>query len=288
MHERMSLCHVQNLPEETQMKEKCLKTDFGNVFYWITDYDNRKQTLFFLHGMTGDHSMFQGQADYFSGKYNIILWDAPAHGKSRPFKDFTYEKAAMAVKRIFDDNSIKSAVFIGQSMGGFITQAVIKRFPSMVKAFIAIDSTPYGEGYYSKSDIFWLKQVEWMASLYPIQLLKKAMARQVSETKKAYNNMLQMLSAYEKKELCHLMGIGYAGFLSDNCNLVINCPVLLLVGDRDKTGKVRSYNKMWAEKTGYKLVIIENAGHNSNVDNPKAVNNEIEKFTEIIFKKTTA
>lgn len=39
-------------------------------------------------------------------------------------------------------------------MGGFITQAVIKRFPAIVKAFVAIDSTPYGNNYYSKSDVF--------------------------------------------------------------------------------------------------------------------------------------
>lgn len=265
------------------MKENVITTDSGIVYYWISDFfDNNKQTLFFLHGLTGDHSMFQEQVHYFSGKYNLILWDAPAHGKSRPFENFTYEKAAMAIKKIFEDNNIPSAVFVGQSMGGYITQAVLKRFPSIVKAFISIDSTPYGKEYYSKSDIFWLNQVEWMAYLYPIKRLKKAMAKQVGETSNTYNNMLDMLSGYDKKELCHLMGIGYAGFLSDNCDLMINCPVLLLLGEKDKTGKVKTYNKMWAEKTGYELIIIENAGHNSNVDNPEKVNNEIEKFLETI------
>jgi pimeloyl-ACP methyl ester carboxylesterase len=110
-----------------KMREKTIVTDSGTVYYWLSDYfDDNKQTMFFLHGMTGDHSMFQAQTNYFFGKYNLILWDAPAHGKSRPFEIFTYEKAANAIKQIFDDNNISSAVFIGQSMGGFITQAVIK------------------------------------------------------------------------------------------------------------------------------------------------------------------
>jgi pimeloyl-ACP methyl ester carboxylesterase len=261
------------------MKEKAIKTNFGNVYYWLSDcFYGNKQTLFFLHGMTGDHSMFQEQINYFSGKYNLILWDAPAHGKSRPFENFTYEKAANAIKQIFDENNISHAVFVGQSMGGFITQAVIKRFPSIVKAFVSIDSTPYGNSYYSKSDVFWLKQVEWMAYLYPVKSLKKAMAKQVGVTSNTYDNMISMLSVYSKKELCRLLGIGYAGFLNDNCDLDIKCPVLLLLGEKDKTGKVKLYNRLWAEQTGFDLIIIANAGHNANVDNPIAVNNEIEQF----------
>ena len=33
-----------------------------------------------------------------------------------------------------------------------------------------------------------------------------------------------MVSVYDKNELCHLMAIGYAGFMEDNCNIIINCP----------------------------------------------------------------
>ena len=106
------------------------------------------------------------------------------------------------------------------------------------------------------------------------------MAKQVAETEKAYNNMLDMLSIYDKKELCHLMGIGYAGFLNDNCDLEIKCPVLLMLGDKDKAGKVKKYNMKWTEKTGYRLVVVENAGHNSVMDNPDVVNATIIDFIE--------
>lgn len=98
--------------------------------------------------------MFEEQVDYFVKDYNILLWDAPAHGKSRPFQQFDYDKAAKAIKQILGAENISDAVFVGQSMGGFITQAVIKRFPELVTAFVSIDSTPYGEEYYSKSDVF--------------------------------------------------------------------------------------------------------------------------------------
>ncbi len=266
--------------------EKNLDTKDGKIFYWLSkEWKADGEILFFLHGMTGDHTMFDDQVKYFHKNYNILLWDAPAHGKSRPYQDFNYEKAAGVVKAIFDIEKIHDAVFIGQSMGGFLTQAVIKRYPEIVTAFVAIDSTPYGSGYYSKSDVFWLKQVEWMSYLFPLKTMKKVMAKQNTVTTAGYENMISMLEPYGKKELCHLMGIGYAGFLEDNCKLDIACPVLLILGEKDNTGKVTTYNKQWKEKTGYRLVVVEDAAHNSNVDQPQKVNQVIEEFIQYIFRE---
>lgn len=259
--------------------EKVLKTESGEIHYWIFgDIDCNKRTLFFLHGLTANHKLFDNQTDYFSKEYNVISWDAPAHGKSRPFENFTYEKAAFAAKEILEENGIEKAVFIGQSMGGFITQSVLKRFPEIVEGFVSIDSCPYGEKYYSKSDKWWLRQIEWMSKLYPDKILRKSVAKQVSTTEGAYLNMLDMHEDYDKKELCRLLGTGYACFLDDVSNLQIKCPTLLIVGDKDVTGKVIKYNKEWSEDLGCEISWIKNAAHNSNYDRPEEVNREIEKF----------
>lgn len=90
--------------------------------------------------------------------------------------------------------------------------------------------------------------------------------------------MYRMLSYYGKKELCHLMGIGYAGFLEDNSDMEIKCPVLLIVGEFDKTGKVIQYNKQWSSDLNVPITWISNAAHNSNDDQPEQVNSHIDKF----------
>lgn len=74
------------------------------------------------------------------------------------------------------------------------------------------------------------------------------------------------------------MGISYAGVLCDNKDMDVTCPVLILMGEYDKTGKVKQYCRKWAEKTGYPLHIVKNAAHNANVDNPDDVNYIIKKF----------
>lgn len=125
-----------------------------------------------------------------------------------------------------------------------------------------------------------LRQIEWMAHLYPYEIMKKILAKQVSSTQNGYDNMISMIDIYSKDELCHLMGLGYSSFLENNKDIVITCPVLILLGDNDKTGKVKKYCEQWAKKTGFPLEIISNAAHNSNVDNPKEVNESIKRFIE--------
>lgn len=269
------------------MKEQTLQTKKGKVFYWRSEpWDAGKDTLFFLHGLTADHSMFDGQIAAFAEDHNLLTWDTPAHGKSRPFASFDFEDTSCYIRSILDKHSVDQVIFIGQSLGGFLAQSFIKRYPDRVKCFISIDSTPYGLGYYSGFDIWILKQVEWMAHLYPFRMMKKAMAKQVSTTQKSYENMMQMLSPYNKSELCHLMGLGYAGFLDDNCELKILCPVLLILGEKDRTGKVAQYNKAWTRQTGYPLKIIKNAAHNVNVDKPEEVNECIRRFlSEMVRQK---
>ena len=155
-----------------------------------------------------------------------------------------------------------------------MAQSFIARYPEMVKGFVSIDSTPFGD-YYSKSDIWWLKQIERMCKPFSEKLLKVSMAKQNAVTEEGRENMLEMVSDYEKAELCRLMGIGYAGFLDDNKELKISCPSLILVG-----GKVKQYNKSWSRRTGIEIIWIPNAAHNSNVDNPEFINNCIKEFLE--------
>lgn len=183
------------------MHRKQIDNINGNIAYWVSDnFDNTKETMFFLHGLTADHTMFEQQFPFFEKNFNLIAWDAPAHGQSRPYNDFNFENAAKGMKQILDECVVSKVILIGQSMGGFIAQAFICRHPDMVKAFIAIDSTPYGD-YYSKSDIWWLRQIECMSKLFPNKLLKSSMAKQNAFSKIGRENMISMINGYSKAEL---------------------------------------------------------------------------------------
>ncbi|MBR3234774.1 MAG: hypothetical protein IKG11_04075, partial [Atopobiaceae bacterium] len=67
------------------MQRKSFVTPSGTVAYWTDDSAGDAQWLVFLPGLTADHTLFDAQMAYFSGKLNCLVWDAPAHAESRPY-----------------------------------------------------------------------------------------------------------------------------------------------------------------------------------------------------------
>lgn len=258
------------------LEEKSICSEYGRTCYWVSRC-NSDINLVFLPGLTANHRLFEKQINNFKSKYNIVVWDCPAHGKSRPYSKFTYSNVAAELKEILDIEKIEQAIFVGQSLGGMIAQYFINTYPTMALGLISIDSAPFGD-YYSKTDLFWLKQLEWMCKLFPDKTLRKSMAKMCGVTSYSQNKMIEMLSDYTKNELCHLMYIGEAAFIPENVEMELPCKVLLILGEKDKVGKVSQYNKRWAEKTNYPLRVIKNAAHNSNDDQPEIINELIEDF----------
>ena len=78
------------------MTEKTYCTVCGDIHYWISEnLAPEKKTLIFLPGLTADHRLFEKQVEYFEGRYNLFVWDAPGHASSWPFK-FDFDLADKA------------------------------------------------------------------------------------------------------------------------------------------------------------------------------------------------
>jgi len=258
------------------LNENSILSENGRTYYWVSNID-KEVTIVFLPGLTANHTLFDKQIEYFYDKYNVIVWDCPCHGKSRPYKEFNYSNVAKELNTILKTEGVGKTLIVGQSLGGMIGQYYIDAYPEDIIGFISIDSAPFGD-YYSKSDFFWLNQLEWMCKMFPDKTLRKSMAKMCGATPEARMGMERMLADYSKKELCHLMYIGEAAFIPENKIIELPCKVILILGDMDKVGKVATYNKMWASKTGYPLMMIKNAAHNSNDDRPEEVNKIIEDY----------
>ncbi len=94
------------------MQKRQIKAPYGNIAYWAShDFDRKRKTLFFLHGLMADHTMFGPQIAFFGEKFNIIAWDAPAHGQSRPYGSLNYKRAAGDIKQILDECGISKVIF---------------------------------------------------------------------------------------------------------------------------------------------------------------------------------
>lgn len=262
-------------------EHKQMKSDNGCVHYWISrNYNPNAKCILFTHGLTANHTMFEKQVEYFKDNYTVITWDVPLHGLSRPYQNFSYKNTARELKSILKREHIEKVILVGMSMGGYPSQEFAYHYPENVDRMVMLDTTPFGLAFYSKSDLWWLKQAAPIGRWFPDHMLRETMAKSVSQTDYSYKKMIEMLKPLSKTEIIQQMDIAYGEFARENKEVHFNFPVLLLLGDHDKTGKVKQYNKAWARATGYPLHIIKHAAHFSNGDNPEQVNLEIENFIQ--------
>lgn len=261
-------------------QERMFETPSGRIHYWVSRAQNDGRWLVFLPGLTADHRLFDRQMEYFSGRCNCIVWDAPAHGKSRPFKlDFTMDDMAHWLHEILLGEQVLAPVLVGQSLGGYVAQTYMELYPGEASGFISIDSCSLKRKYYTAWELWLLKRTKWMYLSFPWKLLKTCAVRGTALSAYGREIMRWTVDSYEKKEYCALSDHGmriFAGAVEAKRSYEISCPVLLVCGEKDCAGSARRYNRRWAGEDGHSLAWIPNAGHNANADQPDEVNCLIE------------
>ena len=261
------------------LTEKCFETAKGLIHYWTNDHKAGRMPLVMLPGLTADHRLFERQIEAFSDDFDLFVWDAPGHGASRPFElDFTLMDKAVWLHGILEKEGLQRPILIGQSMGGYVSQCFMQRFPGETAGFISIDSAPLKRCYVSAAEIWMLKRTEPMYRAFPWALLKKIGSEGASATAYGRSLMRSFLESYTKDEYCRLAGHGMkllAEAMEADLPYDIDCPAILICGEKDNAGSARSYNRRWSKKEGLPCFWIKGAGHNANTDRPEEVNSLI-------------
>lgn len=267
------------------MVEKTYSTSCGTIHYWISEQiDKERETLVFLPGLTADHRLFDKQIAYFEGKENIFVWDAPGHAASWPFTlNFSLMDKAGWLNEILETEGIIKPIIIGQSMGGYVGQAYAEQFTEKLKGFISIDSAPLQRQYVTGIEIWLLKRMEPVYRHYPWKSLLKAGSNGVATSAYGRALMHDIMMVYDgdQERYAKLAGHGFrilAEAMEANLQYKIECPALLICGEKDQAGSCIRYNKAWHKNTGIRLEWIPGAGHNSNTDAPDKENRLIEEF----------
>lgn len=273
------------------MKEKTYETCSGTIHYWSNIVDINAVTLVFLPGLTADHRLFDKQILFFEGKYNVFVWDAPAHAASWPFTfDFSLADKARWLDEILALENVKSPVIVGQSMGGYVGQAYAQLYPDKLKGFISIDSAPLQRKYVTGIELWLLKRMEPVYYYYPWKSLLKSGTNGVATSEYGRKLMREIMMVYDgdQKRYAQIAGHGFrilAQAMEKDLPYEIKCPALLICGEKDQAGSCIRYNKAWHKNTGIPLEWIKGAGHNSNTDEPDIINGLIENFVRTAARK---
>lgn len=272
------------------MLEKTWETSYGTIHYRIGRSDASELSLIFLPGLTADHRLFDPQISHFEGKYNVFVWDAPGHASSWPFElTFTLMDKARWLDEILTAERLENPVIIGQSMGGYVGQAYSQLFPQKLKGFVSIDSAPLQRKYVTALELWLLKRMEPVYRHYPWKSLLKSGSNGVAVSPRGRKIMYDMMMCYDgdQERYAKLSGHGFrmlAEAMEADLPYRINCPAMLLCGEKDHAGSCIRYNRAWHKETGIPLEWIKGAGHNSNTDQPEIVNSFIENLIARVRK----
>ncbi len=267
------------------MEKRTRTTESGNITYWMSQPNKRgKPWLVLLPGLTADHRLFEKQINYFGGRANVLAWDAPSHGESRPFElNWTLDDLARWLHDILAREGIARPVLIGQSMGGYTGQAFMELYPGEAAGFISIDSCPLKREYYAGWKLTALRHTKLMFRMFPWKTLVRLGASNNATSEYGRNVMREMMLSFDKREYCDLSAHGFrilADAVAADRPYEIDCPFLLICGTEDHAGSAKRYNREWEKRSGNPVHWIEGAGHNSNCDAPDVVNALIEQFVE--------
>lgn len=275
--------------DDLNLSERQLQTPSGAIAYWVSrEVDADRPWLVFLPGLTADHRLFERQLEYFAERANMLAWDPPSHGASRPFAlSWTLDDLAGWLHEILKREGAIRPILIGQSMGGYVSQAYLRLYPDDVAGFASIDSCPLDFSYYRSWELFFLRHTKLMYLSIPWNTLKCLGSSGCATTDYGRALMATMMDDYGKREYCELAAHGYAalaGAIAPDRTYHVPCPMLLICGDKDQAGSAKRYNRAWSQKIGAPLHWIEGAGHNANTDKPDAVNALLEEFARSLYE----
>ena len=191
------------------------------------------------------------------------------------------------VEGILRSEGLDKPVIIGQSMGGYVGQAYAELYPEKLKGFVAIDSAPLQRSHVTGVELWLLKRMEPVYRHYPWKWLLRSGTRGVATTEYGRNLMHDMMMTYDgdQKRYAKISGHGFrilAEAMEAELPYHLQCPALLICGEKDHAGSCIRYNKAWHERTGIPIRWLENAGHNSNTDEPQLVNQLIADLVQKI------
>jgi 3-oxoadipate enol-lactonase len=246
--------------------------------------------IVFLHAFPVTQRMWDGQLAALAPAYRVITFDWRGFGESA-----LGERAASM--DIFADDlaglmgalQIERAAVCGLSMGGYAALAFYRKYAARVAALILADTRAGADAEEAKRARYEISdQVlrEGLSKL-PDQLLPKLLAPDTPTLQPQVAEQVRAMIVNNQAEGVVRAQAAMAE-RTDSAPLFdkINCPTLVIVGEKDTLTPPSEAEKMRVGIPGAQLKIIPAAGHLSNLERPDAFNQTLSEFLNIVFSRS--
>ena len=234
-----------------------------------------------IHGYPFNRSLWNEQVEALSSTCRVIAPDLRGFGESDAAETATMNEMAQDVAMLLNQLGIVRATIAGLSMGGYVALAFYKQLPSRVKALILADTRAQADSEEAKQTRAQQAKKaldEGMAGIADSMLPKLLTPETVSKHPEIVKRVRDMmLKTKPEGAAAALHGMAQR---DDQTDLLpkIAVPSLILVGAEDAITPVADSEKMHQSIAGSRLVVLENAGHVSNLERTEPFNEALLAF----------
>jgi 3-oxoadipate enol-lactonase len=232
--------------------------------------------ILFLPAFPLNRSMWRGELITLlrEERYRLIALDWRGFGESEITDPIsTMDLFADDVAGLMDSLGIQKAVLCGLSMGGYASFAFLRKYPARVSGLILADTRPDAdtpEAQANRENVARIAETQGTGAIADLQV-----PRVLSEYTRQHHPEVEM-RVRQMIEDATVQGIAAAsrgmGQRAGSSDLLasISCPTLVIVGDLDALTPPSVAQEYAEQIPGSQLVVITNAGHLSNLEQPEA------------------
>src|SRR6266849_4360005 len=232
--------------------------------------------VMFLHAFPLNRRMWAGElmALLGEGRYRLVALDWRGFGESEITNGIsTMELFAGDVAGLMDALGIQNAILCGLSMGGYAAFAFLRKYPQRVAGLILADTRPGAdtpEAQANRENVAQIAETQGTGAIADLQV-----PRLLSEYTRQHHPEVEM-RVRQMIEAATVQGIAAASRgmaqRADSTDLLagITCPTLVIVGEQDTLTPPTLAQEYVAQIPGAQLVVIQHAGHLSNLEQPEA------------------
>ncbi len=265
-----------------------LTTDDGVKLYY--EETGSGIPIVFVHEFAGDYRSYELQVRYFGQRYRCIAFNARGYPPSDVPKDgerFSQERARDDIRAVLDALKIDKAHIVGLSMGGFAALHFGFTYPDRARS-IVVAGCGYGAAPHQRAQF--TEEAEAAARQFEQQgMAKAAEAYALGPTRVQFQNKdprgWKQFADQLKEHSTEGSALTMRGVQKRRPSLfdlvdkmkMITVPTLVMTGDEDWPCLEPALLMKRTIPTAA-LVVMPNAGHTINLEDPAAFNQHIADF----------
>lgn len=245
-----------------------------------------------VHGFTGAKEDFADDAARLAEHHRVVLFDHRGHGESdKPVDAAAYSLERLAIDTLAVADAVGADRFrlLGHSMGGMVARRIVEHHPERVERLVLMDTSP-GPPRGIDPDLADLAAAFVLTDgMDALRTLLDELSPLNSEADQRVRAVRPGYVEFNDRKWAAVTPVAYATLARAivhqppglDAMAAITCPTLVIVGEQD-AAFLDDSRAMADTISGARLVVISDAGHSPQFENPSAWFAAVDGFLRVL------